>query len=273
MSYEEILGQLKQGKGLAKEVEELIRLDVHRSFQALHVIKPASLVSVLRCCAVEIKDVEYCQGMNFLAGFFLLLAGEEAQAFNMMQRTMRRYKMIGLFTQDVPLLRKCFYLLDRLIHAHYPEVSHCFRKEGISSNYFSSTWFMTVFTNSLQYIKDGDTIPPLLLAIWDAFIADGWKAIFKAALFIIGALEDKLVDARFDVIMLTLGELPRGTFMSDPGNAARFRESYPKLKITNRLLGGLVGEYVSIYNQLDEPVESGLGQTAGSARKMSQGLH
>lgn len=189
--------------------------------------------------------------MNFLAGFFLLLTGEEAAAFNLLQAVIAKFSMTHLFTPNVPLLKQYFHTLDRILYAKYPELSLCFRNEGISSSYFSSTWFITLFTNSLQYAKD-EKPPELLIAIWDAFLVDGWKAVFRAAIFILGELEGRLLDSRLDNVMMTLGELPKGSFMLDPGTVARFRAGYSCVRVTNGLLSALGKEYEQLYREVME---------------------
>ncbi len=234
---------------LNKKVEGLILLDVHRSFQSSKVIKQESLVSVLNVLAYCNADVEYCQGMNFLAGYLYMLNGNETDTFKFLKCLIERYEMRDLFTEGVPLLKRYFYELDRLLHITYPELSAYFRAEGLSTSFFASAWFMTVFSYCIQHVKD-DKPTELMLAIWDAFMIDGWKAIFKASLFIIGELKESLLDSKFDKIMSILGEVPRGGVLHDPSAGTRFRQAYKKLKVTNSMLASLGREYQETYEKL-----------------------
>ena len=90
-----------------------------------------------------------------------------------------KFRMTNLYFKELPKLKLFFYQLDRLIGILLPEVHDHFKEEMISSSHFASPWFMTLFTSVLQN-------SPILLEIWDAFIFEGWKIIFKIAITILG---------------------------------------------------------------------------------------
>jgi hypothetical protein len=60
-------------------VEEVINVDVERS--NIPTVDKTVLKRILRTFALYHKDITYCQGMNFIAGFFLLQYEDEARAF------------------------------------------------------------------------------------------------------------------------------------------------------------------------------------------------
>ena len=232
-----------------KSIESLIHLDVQRSFKSSKLIVPSSLVNVLKVYAYSNEEVQYCQGMNFLAGFLLLLTGSEPDAFKLMKRIIERYGMQNLFVQDVPLLKEYFYELARLIYVTYPDLSLVFRAEGVSTSFFASAWFMTIFSYSIQHVKD-DKPTAMILKIWDSFILQGWKAVFKAGLFVVGELKEKLLEMKFDQIMALFGDVPRGKLLHDPECAAEFGRKYWQLKVTNGMLQKLSQEYQDIYKNV-----------------------
>ncbi len=235
---------------LTSQVEDLITLDVHRSFTGNKSIDPSALLNVLRAYAHFNRKVEYCQGMNFIVGFVYLLLQDEGRTFKFFSRVVEEFHMKELFIKDVPLLKRYFYQIDRLFCIHYPELSEFFRNEGVNSSYFTSAWFITLFTYTLQHSKSG-TPPPALLAVWDAFLLTGWKALFKTGLYIIGELQPRLLDAKFDDMMLILGELPRSELMQGPEGGKRLREFWPRVKVTNSLLEKIGQEFESIRVSLD----------------------
>ncbi len=251
--YEAIKQKIATERPLDKSVEGLIKLDVHRSFQSSKAIRPDALINILNVHAYCNCDVQYCQGMNFLAGYLYLLHGNEADSFKFMKCLIDRYEMQNLFTQDVPLLKQYFYELDRLLYFTYPDLSAYFRSEGVSTSFFASAWFMTVFSYCMQHATE-DKPTEMMLAIWDAFLVDGWKAVFKAALFIIGELREKLLDSKFDQIMAQFGEVPKGKLLHDPETATRFRAAYGRLKVTNSILANLGREYLQTYEKLRSDV-------------------
>ena len=76
------------------------------------------------------KDMDYCQGMNFIAGFLFLVLGKESLAFAVMKEVIEKFNMGDFFNQELPMLKLNFYQLDRLIsivlsdlHFHF-KVSH-----------------------------------------------------------------------------------------------------------------------------------------------------
>jgi len=66
----------------------------------------------------------------------------------------------------------------------YPELFVHFKIESISSSFYASSWFITLFSSALQSSKSGK-IPKMLLYIWDIFLIYKWKGVYKISLFII----------------------------------------------------------------------------------------
>eukprot|EP00826_Nyctotherus_ovalis_P053857 TRINITY_DN7029_c0_g2_i1.p1 TRINITY_DN7029_c0_g2~~TRINITY_DN7029_c0_g2_i1.p1 ORF type:complete len:211 (+),score=48.94 TRINITY_DN7029_c0_g2_i1:857-1489(+) len=192
--------------------------------------------------------------MNFLAGLILLFARDEALAFKFMHCIIERNELQNLYVQNVPLLKENFYSLDRLIFMHHPDISAFFRTEGVSSNLFASNWIMTIFAQSAQYTKN-DQPTPMVIKIWDRFVLDGWKAVFKAALFVIEELKEKIVGARFDRVVAAFSEFTKTKCLHDEAAAKKFEERYKELKVTNSILKKLSREYKSTYNSIIEYLE------------------
>jgi len=73
-------------------------------------------------------SLNYCQGMNFIAGFlYLSLGKEEALAFAVMREIIERYAMTHLFNTELPMLKLMFYQLDRLISINLPDLHNHFK--------------------------------------------------------------------------------------------------------------------------------------------------
>ena len=60
-----------------KSVEEVIILDVARSAHNMPGVDPQVLTDILKTYAYYNKEIEYCQGMNFIAGFLLMVLKDE----------------------------------------------------------------------------------------------------------------------------------------------------------------------------------------------------
>ena len=227
---------------------------MQRSFQNSKKITPESLRDVLRVYAYYNNEVQYCQGMNFLAGFCILITESEAEAFNFFKTLIERYEMQKFYVKDMPLLKEYFYKLDKLLTMIYPGMSNSLRIEGVNTNFYASSWFMTVFSQLMQHSKD-DIIPDMLLNIWDCFLLDGWKAVFKSGLFILSELKEKILNSRFEKIIAVLGDVLKGKLFYDEEGTKRLKEVYKKFKVTNTFLKKFGDEYrivqEEIYDELN----------------------
>lgn len=90
-------------------MEDAIEVDVNRSFNNLKQIQPQNLNKILKTYAIVNPSLDYCQGMNFIAGFLYLLFGDEALAFAVMREVIAKYKMCQLFNTELPMLKLNFY--------------------------------------------------------------------------------------------------------------------------------------------------------------------
>ena len=161
---------------------EAIDVDVRRSFNKMKYLTHGSLSNMLKSYALINPRLNYCQGMNFMAGFLFLTMmptqladeqhfavnqenGSEEQkaavkeykdeltkqaewlAFNVMRETIARFNLEQLFNQELPMLKQMFYQLDRLISIYLPDLHNHFRDENINSSFYSSSFFITVFSS------------------------------------------------------------------------------------------------------------------------------
>jgi hypothetical protein len=95
---------------LSKTVSDAIEVDVNRSFNSLKAIQPENLNNILKAYAIDNSSLDYCQGMNFIAGFlFLVFGGSEALAFAVLKAVIARFRMYELFNTELPMLKLNFY--------------------------------------------------------------------------------------------------------------------------------------------------------------------
>lgn len=109
-------GEVYQTQALKNSVSELIAMDVQRSFHNLrHIVKPEILNNILKTYAFFNPEIEYCQGMNFVAGFLYLVFRDEQLSFKALMRVAEIFDMSLLYKKELPMLKLFFYQLDRLI--------------------------------------------------------------------------------------------------------------------------------------------------------------
>ena len=112
---------------MIKEVEEVINMDVQRSFTKTKVIEPQVLSRILKTYAFFNPEIQYCQGMNFVAGFLLLVFRDEEKVFKAMQAIVHQNDMADLFNQELPKLKLFFYQFDRLLNIQMPQLHSHFK--------------------------------------------------------------------------------------------------------------------------------------------------
>jgi hypothetical protein len=69
---------------LISNVEEVIMLDVQRSAHSMPSVDVDVLISLLKTYAYYNPEIEYCQGMNYIAGFLLAMVKDEEVAFKIL---------------------------------------------------------------------------------------------------------------------------------------------------------------------------------------------
>lgn len=123
-------GEIYQTQTLKSSVAELIAMDVQRSFHNFrHIVKPEILNNILKTYAFFNPEIEYCQGMNFVAGFLFLVFRDEQTSFKALMRVAEIFDMSHLYKKELPKLKLFFYQLDRLIAIQLPQLHQHFKDE------------------------------------------------------------------------------------------------------------------------------------------------
>lgn len=180
-------------------------MDVLRSFPNKEGFDPEVLTRVLRSIAFSYSDsASYCQGMNYLAGIFQIEYVQEDTSFRMMSQLLEK-RMMKVFTSEFQHLQMNFYILDRLIELFIPDLHRHFSEENIVPVFYSSGWFITLFTNTLQYTVRSY----MVLWVMDFFIAESTKGFFKCIIVLLRYLKPRFMKMSFDQIMNFLSDITR----------------------------------------------------------------
>ncbi len=71
--------------------------------------------------------INYCQGMNYVASFLLLLVQDEEEAFFYMFSMFENTEFGAIFLDDLRKLKQYFYVFERLLFLYLPEIYYFFR--------------------------------------------------------------------------------------------------------------------------------------------------
>jgi hypothetical protein len=185
--YESLLKVDRKQQQQQSECFKQIELDLLRTLPNNRYFEDPNSIGIQRVRRVLIAysrfdpSVGYCQGMNRLAAMALLVLPEE-EAFwclvAIIQSIMPKdyYKKPWLAQVDCRVLGD---LLERKL----PKLHKHLTENDIELTLFS--WFFTLFVDGCR--------PELLLRIWDIFLYEGDKVLFRIALAILYIAQDELL--------------------------------------------------------------------------------
>lgn len=196
----------------------------HVFFQQRHGPGQRSLYNVLKAYSVFDRDVGYVQGMGFLAGLLLLYMSEE-DAFWLLVALLKgavHAPMEGLYLAGLPLVQQYLFIFERLVRELLPKLGEHFSEEMINPSMYASQWFITVFSYSFPF--------HLALRIWDVFLSEGVKIVFKVGLALLTYCHNDLVKLPFEKLIHALKNFP-----DDAMNPDTLLPLAYSIKITKRL--------------------------------------
>ncbi|XP_051146359.1 uncharacterized protein LOC127261958 isoform X3 [Andrographis paniculata] len=216
-----------------------------------------SLYNVLKAYSVYDREVGYVQGMGFVAGLLLLYMSEE-DAFWLLVALLKgavHAPMEGLYLVGLPLVQQYLYQFDHLVKEYIPMVSEHFTKEMINPSMYASQWFITVFSYSFPF--------HLALRIWDVFLYEGVKIVFKVGLALLKYCHDDLVKLPFEKLIHALRNFPE-----DAMNPDTLLPMAYSIKVSKRL-EELKREYEEQHGKLSERVKQAAAILNGSSNSNS----
>ena len=147
---------------LEKENKDRIIRDIERTFSHQKKNKnelrkmEKSLYKILKSFWNLDRDIGYCQGMNLIVGFILILSNfNERDSFfllsSMFSNTFKsrkkyEYNIRGLFYEEFPLLNLLNYIFENLLEHNFSNLKRHLDKLGITIDLWMSRWFHTLFT-------------------------------------------------------------------------------------------------------------------------------
>lgn len=222
---------------------EIIDLDVSRTpFESNVEENRQSVINILKAVTFQNIQISYSQGMNYMASFMLLMTNNETEAFYMFLSMMNSTKYGDLFVNDLDMLKKYFYVFDRLMNILMPELCFYLKSNNITVAYFVSPWFITLFSNAYQWIEAKDN-PRVLLKIWDLFLFSGWKSIIKVGIALIKHYESKLLKLNFeDLLNYLINDAIKFEFFQN-ANYDNLMNIIDNFKIERGLISNIQNEY------------------------------
>ena len=137
------------------------------------------------------KEVGYVQGMGYLVALFLIYMDEKS-SFYLLLSLIKNYELEGIYLPGFPDLKKKFYVLLNLEKKFIPKVYEVLKRDGIFPSLYASEWFICLFSKDLK--------PNTLVRIFDTFIFEGYKVIYRFALAFLKMKEKEFVTGKPGII-------------------------------------------------------------------------
>ena len=203
-----------------------------------------AIKSILNCFVLALPEIEYCQGMNFITAILYQLLDENEE--------LTFYYLLGLelntrhgeiFADEFYTLNIYFNTFNTILNFFFPEIYHRLLNENIEPNCYTSSWFITLFTEYLKII-DKDNPPSLLIFIFNRFIFEGWSAIFNLGLVILEISYDKIMKYKKDKLISFMINIINEEKLFEEENFEKIKLLY--LKNTKFINGNFVDILIDI---------------------------
>ncbi len=222
----------KNNKKLKQFFEEIER-DITRTFHTEKFIKEngnSQLKNILNSMAFLRPEIGYCQGMNFIVGALINFINIEKISFWIFLSFIDNLELNLLFLKNMPDYLIRIYQLNFYIKTYFPQLSNHFKKNQINPHLFFSKWILTIFSSYLPF--------DILYKVWDVFIIDKWKAIFKFCLIFLNLMKK-------DLIKMDLNSFSK-YFRNKKFDNVNFKDIikyYKHFKVTNKKLKELKEDF------------------------------
>lgn len=232
--YKNSLLNLKKNDFIPKKEEDVIIRDLHRTFPKSVIFGSKlgegqrNLFRILMCMGATSVSTGYVQGMGFLAAVFLSYMDEE-NAFWMLNCLFKKYGLEEVYMKDFPGLRKRFYIFIKLVEKFMPKIYKKLIEFKTQPTMYASQWFFTCFSNCLSF--------NIVVRIFDCFLLEGEKIIYRIALALFKLKENYLLKAKsFETFMEKMKSITNDVKNPDELLATAFnfslsREHIKKLEI------------------------------------------
>jgi hypothetical protein len=216
----------------------------------------AALRNVLRAYAVRDPGVGYCQGMAFVAGLLVITMREE-DAFWTLAACVQspRHAMAGLYAPGLPRFGEVQHVFAVLAREHVPRLAAHLAALEIDHSMYATQWFITVFSYNFPF--------DVVTRVWDMFLLEGWKAVYRVALAALRLNEAALLALEHDELMAALKSLAE---RHSPGALVR-------AALAIRLPGGRVEALAREYREANAAaIERSCEQARASAARKERML-
>ena len=156
---------------ISPEANEQIMFDVPRTFSGATCFSSESVFNILKVFSLLHPDIGYCQSLNFLAAIIAFVIPDEEPAFWAFEIIVTKYFPSQFFVPSMFDLSVDLCMSKMLLEERTPELFKKTNSMGYDWVMPVSGYLLTLFSNTFPM--------PTVLRIWDSFILEGPKVIFR----------------------------------------------------------------------------------------------
>ena len=189
-TYSGLLGRTATGED--RRAEQQIDLDVPRTFPQHPWLGTPEARGVLRRVLTALARSDpargYCQSMNYVAAFALLVfKQDEEAAFWCCRTALEKLAPAGLYDPTLSGLHVELSVLGALLESRLPRTARKLRGLACPPSLFATEWMLCLFACSLP----ADTC----LRVWDAWLNEGSKVLLRVSIALLARAEPQLLKA------------------------------------------------------------------------------
>ena len=218
-----LYAKLKKDKENSKWLKT-IKKDLDRTFPTHPLFGETSfkekgqlaLENILTAFSLYSPNVGYCQGMNFVVGFLIIMSGfKEEDAFWAFASFMRNKipsdpiqvnGLEGLYSEGFPLLRVLQTLFRSLLNKIIPVVREHIERIDIPDVLWLHKWLSTLFIYSMPIAH--------CIRFWDYIFANGVSGLLRVGVAILKQLKQEILAADFPACCELFKSLKEGRGLS-----------------------------------------------------------
>lgn len=147
---------------------------------------------ILKCVCILESSIDYYQGMNFVLLFlYQILSYNEEKTFYFFLGIQKYTKYHELFDNELSDLVTFFKVLEKILEIYHPDIYYSLLDKQIMTQFYSTSWFVTLFTSEVNEFR-AEKAPKFILMAIEGFIFGGWSGLFNAGLALIYHNKDKI---------------------------------------------------------------------------------
>ena len=241
-NYKDILDSINKSQK-KESIFDIIELDVIRtSFVNNRKENHEKLGNILKVTSKVLPTVNYCQGMNHIASFLLIVCDEkEEETFYLFLSILLSTDYCSLVVNDLLKLNSFFYSFERLLNIMFPEMYNYLMSHSITCDYFCSSWFITLYTIAFANVKEKNL--EVMINIFDQFLLSGWKTVFKIGISLLRINSIKIFSLPYDQLVHYLNNAIIGSDFFQNDNFNELMNISINFKLSNNLVNNLCKEF------------------------------